>query len=177
MLWPTSCEGNAGDTRTRGGKNNLPPGSYWNLWRILLQMMGLLLAGHVLLRKAITGWSFEAWVTPAVLLNSGTFFRKLLDNVISVVIQINYRLNICIGNLSSWLYFLTVLSTFLNWSCSEDTRKQIFVGNSIEKLQTTCQQLKFLCLCLYFFAEVTYAFAVLLIKSSHLTPLCPVLQA
>lgn len=95
-------------------------------------------------------------MTPAVLFYSGTLFRKLLENVISVVIQINYRLNICIGNLNSWLYFLTVLGTFLNGSCSEDSGNQVFIGNSIEKLQTICHQLKGLCLCIYFFAEATY---------------------
>ena len=95
-------------------------------------------------------------MTPAVLFYSGTLFRKLLENVISVVMQINYRLNICLGNLNSWLYFPTVLSIFLNGSCSEDAEKQVFIGNSIEKLQTTCHHLNVLCLCLWFFAEATY---------------------
>lgn len=112
--------------------------------------MGLLLAGHSLLRKAITGWSFEGWVTPAVLFYSGTLFRKLLENVISGVIQINYRLNICIGNLNSWLYFLTVLSIFLNGSCSEDAGKQVFIGNPIEKYKQHVINWKS-CVCVYIF--------------------------
>lgn len=126
MLWPTRCEGNAEDSETRWRKNDLPPGSYWNLWRIPLQMIGLLRAEHALLHKAVTGQS--SWVTPAVLFYSGVPFRAVLENVISIAIQINCRLNICMGNLNSWLYCLTLLSTCFNGSHSEDAGKQVFYG-------------------------------------------------
>lgn len=63
---------------------------------------------------------------PAGIFYSGTLFRKLLENVISLVIQINYRLNICVGNLNSWLYFLTALRILFNGSCSEDAGKYVF---------------------------------------------------
>lgn len=103
-------------------------------------MMGLLLAEDAPLHKAITAWSFKGWVPPAVIFYSGTLYRKLLENVISLVIQINYRLNICIGSLNSWLYFLTALRIFFNGSCSEDVGKYVFIGNSLEDLQTICYQ-------------------------------------
>lgn len=63
---------------------------------------------------------------PAGIFYSGTLFRKLLENVISLVIQINYRLNICVGNLNSWLYFLTALRILFNGYCSEDAGKYVF---------------------------------------------------
>lgn len=146
-LWLTSCEGSAGDTGSRGG--------FWSLWRISLQMMGLLLAGCIPLHKALTAGSFKGWVPPAVIFYSGTLLRKQLENVISLVIQINYRLNICMGSLKSWMYFLTAFRFFFIGSCSEDAGKYIFL---LEILLKTCKQhvVNSVFASLGFFAEATY---------------------
>lgn len=117
---------------------------------------GITLAGHAPLHKAITGWSFQGWVPPAVIFYSGIVYRKLLENVISLVIQINYRLNICIRSLNSWLYFLAALRIFFLISLVLKMLENMFL---LEIILKSCKHVinrKF-CGCLSgFFAEVTY---------------------
>lgn len=64
-------------------------------------------------------------------------FLGNLEIVISVVIQINWRLNICIGNMNSWLYFITALNIFINSSCAENAGKNKFL---LQNLLKSCKQ-------------------------------------